>query len=126
MPFIFIGEQSPDVCVLMIVCCNYAAASQFFPHDTDSGVPEAIATLRSARIRVWVLTGDKVETAIDIGYSCRLLDKSMVIKKLTDLSDVQQQNKSFRKNIVWHWLALEVCFEVDIHPTTFIHTRLLR
>jgi magnesium-transporting ATPase (P-type) len=26
---------------------------------------------------VWVLTGDKVETAINIGYSCKLLDNEM-------------------------------------------------
>lgn len=26
-----------------------------------------------AGINVWVLTGDKIETAINIGFSCRLL-----------------------------------------------------
>jgi magnesium-transporting ATPase (P-type) len=26
---------------------------------------------------LWVLTGDKIETAINIGYSCKLLDNSM-------------------------------------------------
>lgn len=34
------------------------------------GVPETIATLIAANIRVWVLTGDKQETAIEIGKSC--------------------------------------------------------
>lgn len=41
------------------------------------GVPETIAALIRADISVWVLTGDKQETAINIGYSCRLIDQSM-------------------------------------------------
>ncbi|RWW81255.1 hypothetical protein BHE74_00010387 [Ensete ventricosum] len=36
----------------------------------QQGVPEAIKSLRQAGLRVWVLTGDKQETAISIGYSC--------------------------------------------------------
>jgi P-type E1-E2 ATPase len=33
-------------------------------------VGETIASLKKAGIKVWVLTGDKVETAINIGLSC--------------------------------------------------------
>jgi phospholipid-translocating ATPase len=33
--------------------------------------------LRQAHIKVWVLTGDKIETAINIGYSCALLDNEI-------------------------------------------------
>jgi phospholipid-transporting ATPase len=40
-------------------------------------VGDTIKTLRNAGIKVWVLTGDKVETAINIGYSCKLLDNDM-------------------------------------------------
>ena len=54
----------------------------------QDGVPETIATMKSAQIRVWVLTGDKMETAVDIGYSCKLLDNTMVLKKLCNLTDV--------------------------------------
>ncbi|XP_023288917.1 phospholipid-transporting ATPase ID, partial [Orussus abietinus] len=39
----------------------------------QDGVPQAIANLSLAGIKVWVLTGDKQETAINIGYSCQLL-----------------------------------------------------
>lgn len=35
----------------------------------QDGVPEAIARLAEADINIWVLTGDKQETAINIGYS---------------------------------------------------------
>ncbi|CAN6805279.1 unnamed protein product [Brassica oleracea] len=41
------------------------------------GVPEAIESLRIAGIKVWVLTGDKQETAISIGFSSRLLTRNM-------------------------------------------------
>ena len=41
------------------------------------GVPEIIQSLREAGIRVWVLTGDKQETAISIGFSCLLLTRDM-------------------------------------------------
>ncbi|KAI3506322.1 hypothetical protein L1887_28679 [Cichorium endivia] len=43
----------------------------------QTGVPEAIESLRKADIKVWVLTGDKQETAISIGYSSRLLTSNM-------------------------------------------------
>jgi phospholipid-translocating P-type ATPase (flippase) len=41
------------------------------------GVPDAIATLALARIRIWVLTGDKQETAENIGFACNLLRDEM-------------------------------------------------
>ncbi|XP_072612814.1 phospholipid-transporting ATPase VB isoform X8 [Vulpes vulpes] len=42
----------------------------------QEGVPDTIAALREAGIQLWVLTGDKQETAINIAYSCRLLDQA--------------------------------------------------
>uniref|UniRef100_A0A8C1W3K7 Phospholipid-transporting ATPase n=1 Tax=Cyprinus carpio TaxID=7962 RepID=A0A8C1W3K7_CYPCA len=43
----------------------------------QAGVPETIATLMRADIKIWVLTGDKQETAINIGYSCKLVSHGM-------------------------------------------------
>lgn len=43
----------------------------------QEGVPESIAALADADIKIWVLTGDKQETAINIGYACRLLTPKM-------------------------------------------------
>ena len=40
-------------------------------------VPETIADLLAADIHVWVLTGDKQETAINIGRSCRMITDDM-------------------------------------------------
>lgn len=58
----------------------------------QEGVPETIATLLKAGIHLWVLTGDKQETAINIGYSCRLLAHGMDLIILNedslDVSDI--------------------------------------
>jgi phospholipid-translocating ATPase len=43
----------------------------------QDGVPDTIELLAQAGIKLWVLTGDKVETAINIGFSCNLLDNNM-------------------------------------------------
>lgn len=42
-------------------------------------VPETIKFLREADVRLWVLTGDKRETAENIGYSANLLDRKMSV-----------------------------------------------
>jgi P-type E1-E2 ATPase len=39
----------------------------------QEGVAETIDNIMKANIRVWVLTGDKQETAIEIGKSCKLI-----------------------------------------------------
>mmetsp|Transcript_23132 Transcript_23132/g.57897 ORF Transcript_23132/g.57897 Transcript_23132/m.57897 type:complete len:1024 (+) Transcript_23132:91-3162(+) len=47
----------------------------------QDGVPETIAYLMQAGIKVWVITGDKEETAINIGYSTHLLNQKMKLLK---------------------------------------------
>ena len=39
----------------------------------QEGVPETIEKLAAAGVGVWMLTGDKVETATTIGFACNLL-----------------------------------------------------
>ena len=41
-------------------------------------VKETIESFKETGIKVWVLTGDKVETAINIGFSCGLLNNEMM------------------------------------------------
>ena len=52
------------------------------------GVPDAISRLAAAKIKIWVLTGDKEETAINIGFACQLLDDTM------DLTIVNQRSST--------------------------------
>jgi phospholipid-translocating P-type ATPase (flippase) len=44
-------------------------------------VPETIQDIRNAGINIWMLTGDKLETAVNIGKTCSLLNESMLIEK---------------------------------------------
>lgn len=53
----------------------------------QEGVPMCIETLSRAGIKIWVLTGDKMETAINIAYACNLINNAMkqfIISSETD------------------------------------------
>ncbi|CAF1628478.1 unnamed protein product, partial [Adineta ricciae] len=56
-------------------------------------VSESLTMLHKAGIKIWVLTGDKKETAINIGYSCKLLSNQMLNLTLDEanLEDTQRQ-----------------------------------
>ncbi|KAJ7335113.1 hypothetical protein JRQ81_013054 [Phrynocephalus forsythii] len=43
----------------------------------QDGVPQTIEILGRAHIKIWVLTGDKQETAVNIGYACHMLYDDM-------------------------------------------------
>jgi phospholipid-translocating ATPase len=69
-------------------------------------VPECISKLRRGGIKIWMCTGDKTETAINIGFSCNLLSTDMllvVIKGGDKQSTVQQIVDAMRK-----------CFAIDV------------
>ncbi|KAI0805530.1 hypothetical protein GGR55DRAFT_281264 [Xylaria sp. FL0064] len=53
----------------------------------QDGVPDTIEVLGKAGIKLWVLTGDKVETAINIGFSCNLLNNDMELITLKVVED---------------------------------------
>jgi magnesium-transporting ATPase (P-type) len=69
----------------------------------QEGVPETIEKIRAANIALWVLTGDKVDTAVNIGFSSKLLDPDMhqilidgndqkaLIKQIDDITRVFAQ-----------------------------------
>ena len=56
-------------------------------------MPETIAEMAQSGIRLWVLTGDKTETAINIGFACNLItnDMRMVILKAADRESTKKQ-----------------------------------
>ncbi|XP_053556078.1 phospholipid-transporting ATPase IC-like [Bombina bombina] len=45
----------------------------------QDGVPETIQLMKDGNIKIWMLTGDKQETAVNIAYSCHLLSDNMEI-----------------------------------------------
>ncbi|GCB68803.1 hypothetical protein scyTo_0008283 [Scyliorhinus torazame] len=68
----------------------------------QDGVPETIQNLKEADIKIWVLTGDKKETAVNIGYSCKLLSDRMVLFDGHDISKtlekLQKDNYTYKEN----------------------------
>ncbi|XP_031685480.1 phospholipid-transporting ATPase ID [Oncorhynchus kisutch] len=60
----------------------------------QDGVPQTIEQLAKADIKIWVLTGDKQETAENIGYSCNMLREEMndiFIVSANNPDDVRQE-----------------------------------
>ncbi|CAH8682500.1 unnamed protein product [Schistosoma rodhaini] len=53
----------------------------------QEGVPETIKALREAGIKVWVLTGDKEETAVNISYSAGHFYPGMQEIRVTNFDD---------------------------------------
>uniref|UniRef100_A0A803YRU0 Phospholipid-transporting ATPase n=1 Tax=Meleagris gallopavo TaxID=9103 RepID=A0A803YRU0_MELGA len=60
----------------------------------QDGVPDTIAALREAGIQIWVLTGDKQETAVNIAYSCKLLDQRDTVFTINTENKLQCYYKS--------------------------------
>jgi magnesium-transporting ATPase (P-type) len=48
---------------------------------------ETISSIKQAGIKFWMLTGDKVDTAVNIGFSCKVLDQG------TQIFRIEQQSK---------------------------------
>ena len=59
----------------------------------QDGVPDTIKVLMEADIRVWVLTGDKEETAIEIAKSCNLIQPDMKVVKIFTQTHKETRDK---------------------------------
>jgi phospholipid-translocating ATPase len=80
-------EECGDLIEQQLELCGGTAIEDKLQH----GVPEAIDKLRRAKIKMWMLTGDKRETAINIGHSCRLIkDYSTVTVLDHETGEVEQ------------------------------------
>ncbi|KAF5915723.1 hypothetical protein HPG69_011536, partial [Diceros bicornis minor] len=65
----------------------------------QDGVPETIITLNKAKIKMWVLTGDKQETAVNIAYACNIFEDEMdemFIVEGKDDETIRQELRSAR------------------------------
>ncbi|KAI7738144.1 hypothetical protein M8C21_005040 [Ambrosia artemisiifolia] len=66
-----------------------------------TAVPECIDKLAQAGIKIWVLTGDKMETAINIGFSCSLLREGMKqITILLESPEIIAAEKTGDENVI--------------------------
>ncbi|CCU81255.1 plasma membrane calcium-transporting ATPase 1 [Blumeria hordei DH14] len=63
----------------------------------QDGVPETIHTLQEAGIKIWVLTGDRQETAINIGMSCKLVSEDMTLLIVNEETAAATRENILRK-----------------------------
>merc|ERR550534_1721043 len=66
----------------MMECNLKLAGCTAIEDKLQEGVEDTIAKLHLANIKCWMLTGDKLETAKNIGITCSLITQDM-IKRLT-------------------------------------------
>ena len=81
----------------------------------QENVPEVIKELREADIKIWMLTGDKLSTAYNIGLSCNLINKNIktffiegVEKKVDDQLKVINQKE--QEQIILNFVKEHQCF----------------
>ncbi|CAI8608716.1 unnamed protein product [Vicia faba] len=79
----------------------------------QNGVPDCIDKLAQAGIKIWVLTGDKMETAINIGFACSLLRQGMkqIIIHL-DSPEIQALEKDGDKRAITKASRQSVLFQI--------------
>ncbi|XP_064590050.1 phospholipid-transporting ATPase IK [Zonotrichia leucophrys gambelii] len=87
----------------------------------QDGVPETIQLLKLGNIKVWVLTGDKQETAMNIGYACRLLTDDMEILEEKEVSEILQAYWESNNNLSGRGDA--PCSLSQQHPEIPCHKR---
>ena len=82
----------------------------------------AITAFKEAGIKFWVLTGDKIETAINIGYACKLLNDNLekIIvdgKESYEVESVLDEKLLYYKNKKTKELALVISGDALIHSS---------
>ncbi|KAM6362413.1 phospholipid-transporting ATPase VD isoform 3-T3 [Alca torda] len=98
----------------------------------QEGVPDTIQALRKAGIKIWMLTGDKRETAVNIAYACKLLEPddriftlksqsrdacALVMRKI--LEGIQKNTSAKKKTQSETW----ECLCKSCHPSSRVQCR---
>ncbi|KAI4899997.1 hypothetical protein NFI96_014505, partial [Prochilodus magdalenae] len=83
----------------------------------QEGVPETISCLRRAGVKVWVLTGDKIETAVNVGYACKLMDPDT---RLLQGEELRQLLQSPTPEVYFHMDKESLVWSTDKRSKTAI------
>ncbi|KAM7143495.1 phospholipid-transporting ATPase IK [Molossus nigricans] len=65
----------------------------------QDGVLETIHSLKQGNIKMWVLTGDKQETAVNIGFACQLLSGDMHILQEEEIIQILEAYQETNSNL---------------------------
>lgn len=87
----------------------------------QDNVKTSLELLRNAGVRIWMLTGDKLETAICIAKSSRLVPRTQSIHVFGNTSsrtETHQELNTFRRKtdcaLVIRGESLELCLKVTL------------
>ncbi|XP_004865984.2 phospholipid-transporting ATPase IK isoform X1 [Heterocephalus glaber] len=80
----------------------------------QDGVPETISSLRKGNIKVWVLTGDKQETAVNIGFACQLLTDNMLILEARDINVILDSYEEHSKLVMTTSQSLRFQLQTEV------------
>ncbi|KAI9209541.1 uncharacterized protein BJ171DRAFT_608665 [Polychytrium aggregatum] len=81
----------------------------------QTGVPQTIGKMRRAGIRLWMLTGDKKETAVNIAYNCGLVSNDSKVLLIDGNNDVEIDHSISYAHQVCVDLHRAVAKNVDKH-----------
>ena len=87
----------------------------------QDNVPETLEALAAANVKVWMLTGDKLETAICVALSSRLFSRETdykVIKTFSEIGEVLSNTKQSVPPLVVDGSALQQA--LDTFPQMFL------
>ncbi|KAI9711316.1 MAG: hypothetical protein M1820_002303 [Bogoriella megaspora] len=87
----------------------------------QEGIPESIDKLCRANIKVWMLTGDKRETAVNIGYSCGLIKRHSTVLTLKDWNRSEDLGEAIRSGILGLRTAAHSVVIVDGHTLATVY-----
>ncbi|KAH0850254.1 hypothetical protein HID58_091305 [Brassica napus] len=82
-------------------------------------VPQCIDNLAQAGLKIWVLTGDKMETAINIGYACSLLRQGMkqIAISFTNVEESSQNSEAaVKQNILMQITNASQMIKIEKDP----------
>lgn len=99
----------------------------------QESVPDAIRFMRSAGVKVWVITGDKSQTGLAVARNCQLLDETCELMLFEDKSEVNESHlaqisrtlkslsNSQRPACMVHGTYLSTVFELRYTKKEFYH-----
>lgn len=80
------------------LCPSFPAGATGIEDRLQENVPDTIVALREAGIQMWVLTGDKPETAVNIGYAARLLEEDDLVINMSCKNKVRRTLQQWSEN----------------------------
>uniref|UniRef100_A0A915PNG5 P-type ATPase N-terminal domain-containing protein n=1 Tax=Setaria digitata TaxID=48799 RepID=A0A915PNG5_9BILA len=90
----------------------------------QDGVEDTIVNLRKAGIQIWLLTGDKMETAVNIARSCGLFPPTSTVYMLNTEDDVHEAHKQILTHNNLNYcivLSSDVLFLFVKQDSKFLH-----